>query len=73
MATVNIKFPTGVETGPLLRRLAKRINDLAAPIPDNKSTGGTTTLTINNSPHGDEAIVSVQITSGPYKSDEYII
>jgi outer membrane lipopolysaccharide assembly protein LptE/RlpB len=68
MATLTITLTAGTEQGALLRKLARKINEVAADVPDRVSTGASTVLTIDNATTAGQ-IASVQITSGPYAGD----
>jgi hypothetical protein len=65
MATVTITLAAGSETGALIRKLARKIDQLAATVPDRTPTGASTVITIDNATTGGQ-IASVQITAGPY-------
>jgi hypothetical protein len=65
LATVTITLAAGTEQGALLRKLARKIDDLAATVPDRVSTGASTVLTIDNATTGGQ-FCSVQLTAGPY-------
>jgi hypothetical protein len=71
MATLAVTFTAGSETGALLRRLAKQIENAAAGVPDRVPTGASTVLTIDNAPATGNA--SVQITAGPYQSSLFLV
>jgi hypothetical protein len=65
MATVTITLAAGTEQGALIRKLARKIDQLAATVPDRVSTGASTVITIDNATTAGQ-IASVQITAGPY-------
>ncbi len=65
MATVTITLAAGTEQGALIRKLARKIDQLAATVPDRVAGGASTVITIDNATTGGQ-IASVQITAGPY-------
>lgn len=70
MATVTITMTAGSEAGALVRRLAKKLEQAAAVLPDRNSTGASVVLTIDNNPAS--GIASVAIT-GPYTSGTILV
>jgi hypothetical protein len=72
MASVTITLAAGTEQGALLRKLARRINEVAIDVPDRVSTGASTVLTIDNTTTGG-GIGTVQITAGPYAGSAIIV
>lgn len=66
MATLAVTINANANAGATLRKLANRLVEIAADIPDNASTGAATVLTVDNAPGA--GTVSVQITAGPYPS-----
>lgn len=71
MATVTVTFAINTHAGAQLRALAKAIEKVAAPVPDNVSSGASTVLTIDNAPSS--GTVSVQISAGPYAGSAVIV
>lgn len=70
MATLAVTIVAGGNAGATLRALAKRIEQAAAAVPDQVSTGASTVLTVDNAPA--TGVVSVQVTGGPYTSSLFI-
>lgn len=70
MATLTVTIAAGNETGAILRKLAKNIEQIASGVPDRVSSGASTVLTIDNGPAS--GAVSVQLTAGPYQSSALI-
>jgi hypothetical protein len=64
MATLDITFTAGTQTGALLRRLAKAIELQAGNCPDVCGSGASSVLRFDNAPATGN--VSVQLVSGPY-------
>lgn len=60
----------GNESGALIRRLAKKLDQAAASLPDRTSTGASVVLTIDNAPS--TGVASVAIT-GPYTSGTILV
>ena len=71
MATVTVTWTAGSYVGAELRRLANRIEKMAASVPDYVPTGASTVLTVDNAPATGH--VSVQLTAGPYTTSAYIV
>lgn len=71
MATLTITIAAGSETGSLLRRAAKALEQAASVVPDKCGTGASTVLTIDNAPTN--GTIGFQITAGPYQNTSQII
>jgi hypothetical protein len=65
MATLTVTVAAGGEAGNVYRRLARQIEKATSAMPDQVSSGASSTLTITDSPLG------VQVTAGPYQSASF--
>lgn len=71
MATLDITFTAGSETGASIRRLAGVIEKAAMGLPDRQPTGASTVLRFDNNPSS--GTVSVQVQAGPITSAVFIV
>lgn len=71
MATLTITWAVGTYPGTQLRKLAARLEQTAASMPDSLSSGASTVLTITAPDSPGDA--SVQITAGPYQTSKLFI
>lgn len=64
MASAVVTFAINTNAGARMRRLASVIEQAAAVLPDNNSTGASVTLTINDTPSSGNAVASVVVAGG---------